>query len=480
MTSHDLAASVVMVGLEGLSVDDCFVDAYRRTPFAGVILFGRNVESLSQVRALTDELRALGTPPPLIAIDQEGGRVARLRDGVEELPPMMALGAARSTELSERAGEQLAFDVRRAGVTIDFAPVLDLAVDARNTVIGARSFGSEPRAVATVARAFLRGMERGGMKGVAKHFPGHGATSEDSHLALPVIEASEAVLRERDLAPFEFVAPDVSIMAAHVIARALDPATPASLSHELLTNLLRKEWKYDGAVFTDCLTMDAIARFFGGTANGAALAIDAGADCALVSHGLALAEEAVEEIARRCKPERVREARDRLMRLRNAAAAPIALDAPAPWPGIGRDIARAATTLVRGEARMDPATSVVVSFESETTEGAQGTVAEHPRLGGEQITLPLEPDAVPNVAKRPIIISRRAHIYLKQARAIERLIEAHPDAMLVSAREPFDISLFPQAKHVIAIYGDGEVSMRGLRDVLVDGAPANGTLPVVL
>src|SRR5579862_5955537 len=245
MSSRELAASVVMVGVAGLELDATFREAYAATPFGGVILFGRNVKSMAQVRALADSLRALHNPSPLVAIDQEGGRVARLRDGVTELPPMMALGAAGSTSLCEQAGEQLAFDVRRAGVSVDFAPVLDLAVDPRNVAIGARAFGDNAAVVSDLSRAFIAGMERGGIAAVGKHFPGHGDTATDSHTDLPVVEATEEVLRSRDLRPFQALPASASIMAAHVIARAFDPATPASLSHRLLTDLLRNEWKFD-------------------------------------------------------------------------------------------------------------------------------------------------------------------------------------------------------------------------------------------
>lgn len=474
-----------MVGVEGLELDAAFTRAYAKAPFSGVILFARNVSTLPQVRALADSLRGLNDPAPLIAIDQEGGRVARLRDGVTELPSMMALGATNSTLLCEQAGEQLAFDMRRAGVSIDFAPVLDLAVDPRNVVIGARSFGADPQRVCELSRAFIAGMERGGLAAVGKHFPGHGDTAVDSHTDLPVIEASEEVLRARDLAPFRNLPGHASIMAAHVIARAFDPTTPASLSHRLLTDLLRNEWRFDGAVFTDCLTMNAIAKHFGGTVSGAVAAISSGADCALISHGLDVALDAVDAIAAQVPEHRLREASSRMRRLREQALAPVPLDARAPWPNIGLEIARLAVTVLRGSPSADPASSVVVSFESVTTEGAQGTLTEHAPLGAgiaqlEHITLPLEPTSVPSLMKRPIVIARRAHVYERQAQAIAAIVEKHPDAIVVSAREPFDVPLFERAKNVLAVYGDGAVSMTGLRDVMFFGVEGRGKLPVDL
>lgn len=454
-----------MVGIDGLQLPDDFHTTYARSPFGGVILFARNIQTLAQTRALSDTIRALGDPQPLVAIDQEGGPVARLQHDVEEFPPMMALGAIGDSELCERAGEQLAFDLRRVGVTIDFAPVLDLAIDPLNTVIGSRAFGGDPQRVTELASAFIRGLERGGMLAVGKHFPGHGATAMDSHLELPVIDATQAVMRERELPPFRAVAARTSLMAAHVLARAFDEKMPASVSQRLLTGLLRDEWKYDGAVFTDCLTMQAIARdFAGGTVGGAAAAIAAGADCALISQDLELAERAIDEIATRVAPERLREASQRVMRLRTSARPPVELNASAPYPGIGAEIARRAVTKVRGDTHFDRTTTATIC------------VPQDPE--------PSDVDAllaqIAREARRPIVLMRRAHIYDRQARAVREILARHPDAVLVSTREPFDIPLFPQARHVFAIYGDGAVSLAALDEVLFGAYEPTGTLPVDL
>ncbi|MBV8067102.1 MAG: glycoside hydrolase family 3 protein, partial [Candidatus Eremiobacteraeota bacterium] len=169
MTIGELARGVVMAGIADASIDA------RLPRLAGYLLFGASDASLPAVRALTDTLRARdGNPPPLIAIDQEGGVVMRLRNGVEPMPPMMALGAANDLELAGRAGDQVAFDLRRAGITLDFAPVLDLALEPGNTVIGTRSIGADPSRVAALGSVFARGLQRGGVQPCYKHFPGHG------------------------------------------------------------------------------------------------------------------------------------------------------------------------------------------------------------------------------------------------------------------------------------------------------------------
>src|SRR5579884_1545569 len=278
---RELAAGVLCVGFDGTGAADVG-SVLRRTPFAGLILFGRNVVSPEQTRALSDAIRD-ALPSPIIAVDQEDGRVARLRRGVEELPAMLALAATGDTDLAERAGMQLAFDLRRAGVNVDYAPVLDLMLMRMNTVIGARAFGDDPEQVIRFGDAFARGLRSQGIIPTFKHFPGHGSTEVDSHLDLPAIDLDEQTFRSRDLVPFAQLLPHAeALMTAHIIVRALDAEQPATLSPRILTGLLRGEIGFDGVCFTDCMQMDAIAKGIGST-EGAVEALVAGADCVLIS-----------------------------------------------------------------------------------------------------------------------------------------------------------------------------------------------------
>ena len=495
----EYALGTIVVGFDGMELNDEVRELFARHRFAGYTLFARNVRSVAQTRALTDAIRALhpGDATPIVAIDQEGGRVARLRAGVEELPSMMALGATRDPGLSQRAGEQLAHDLRRAGVTLDFAPVLDLAVDRLNTVIGTRSFGADPDSVVELAQAFANGLTSGGITPTFKHYPGHGSTSVDSHIDLPVIDLDESTWRERDLVPFRAVAPNAqAFMTAHVVLRSIDRDRPGTLSRVLLTHILRNELHFDGVCFSDCMQMDAIARGIG-TIEGVTAAIAAGADCALISHDPFLAVKAAEYLAAACDRgdvplERLREAHERVMKLRSAGAKPLPVSERAPHPGIGREIGRRAVTAVRGIASADPTACIEVSFEGSTVEGAQGAHSTHATLAAQapallRVALPLQPSpgdvehALAQIVasgRRAIVLARRAHIYAAQARAIETILAREPDALLVSAREPFDIELFPQARHVVATYGDDAPSIAGLADVIFGGALATGAAPV--
>ncbi len=490
-----LAAGVICVGFDGTGLDEALERRLRELPLAGLILFGRNVESLAQTRALTDRLREI-YDNPIIAIDQEGGRVARLRDSVEELPAMLAVAATCDTQLAYRAGQQLGFDLRRAGVNVDYAPVLDLALFQKNTVIGARSFGDDPERVASLAAALADGLRAQGMLPTFKHFPGHGSTDVDSHLDLPTVDIDETTLRARDLAPFAKLLPGAeAVMTAHLVVRSLDGHRPATISPHILTDVLREEIGFKGVCFTDCMQMDAIAKGIGSSA-GAVKALAAGADCVLISHSIDLAVETIDRIVAAVESghlsrERLQQAHDRVSALRAKLEAPLPLDAPSPNSGIGREIGRRAVTLLRGEPKADPARSVVVSFESATLEGAQGLHTEHATLPSpqplQQIRLPLDPPQaalnnafklLKDLGKRPIVLMRRAHIYESQLAAIVELLRTYPDALIVSTREPYDALALSAANHLLCTYGDDTPSLAGLSDVIFSGHAPEGRFPL--
>ncbi|MEO6834528.1 MAG: beta-N-acetylhexosaminidase [Candidatus Tumulicola sp.] len=488
------ARGVIAAGFDDAALDP---DLPR---FGGYVLFARNAASLEAVRALTDALRARcgnGEVMPLVAVDQEGGRVARLRQGVERMPSMMALGAVNDLELAGRAGEQTAFDLRRAGCTLNFAPVLDLARYPENTVIGTRSLGSGPQAVAALGAAFGAGLTRGGVLPCYKHFPGHGATPVDSHAALPVIDLDASTLRRRDLVPFATVARQApAIMGTHAVARAFDANRPATLSRRIATDLLRGELGFGGVFVTDCLQMAAVAEH-GDVVSSAVSALVAGADLLTVSHSVALAQEIADAIERAVRDgslssQRLQEAYARVIRLRESAARPLRPDAFPPHPGIGREIGRRAITSVRGFAHADPLTSIAISFDGEVSEGINVAASKNPSLRREapaleEIELPLDPDdaqlaaaleAVRDSGRRPLLLARRAHLHPQQARAIARIVDLYADAVVVSMLEPFDLALFSSARHVLAAYGDDPAAIGGLADVLFGGSPPEGRLPV--
>jgi beta-N-acetylhexosaminidase len=252
----------------------------------GVILFSRNIVDRAQVRALCAGIHALRTPPLLIAVDQEGGRVQRLREGFLALPPLHWIGRqydldpARGRRLAQLCGFLMAAEVRDAGIDFSFAPVVDLDHGV-SEVIGDRALHRDPEAVAVLALAYLQGMRRAGMAAVAKHFPGHGAVIADSHLELPSDPRPAAGLID-DLLPYERLIGQglAGIMAAHVVYPRIDPLV-ASLSPFWLRGQLRGRMGFTGVIFSDDLSMAALDGI-GDPADRARLALAAGADMVLL------------------------------------------------------------------------------------------------------------------------------------------------------------------------------------------------------
>ncbi|MGA6993940.1 MAG: beta-N-acetylhexosaminidase, partial [Candidatus Deferrimicrobiaceae bacterium] len=271
----------------------------------GVILFSRNVQGPRPVRDLCREIRAAagrGHPAPLIAIDQEGGRVMRLTaPGFTRFPPARcySLFCCRASRVAEAVGEAIGSELRAVGIDINFAPVLDVDSNPNNPVIGDRALSTDPHTAAELGISFLRGILSRGVLPVGKHFPGHGNTATDSHVELPVVRSSRDTLRKRDLLPFRRAirAGVPALMTAHVLYPALDREFPATLSEKILRGLLRKQLRFRGAVFSDALEMKAITGRFG-IGDAAVRAVSAGCDVVLVCRGEGTQEEAVEAISR--------------------------------------------------------------------------------------------------------------------------------------------------------------------------------------
>ncbi|MFD9188284.1 glycoside hydrolase family 3 protein [Streptomyces phaeochromogenes] len=254
---------------------------------ASVGLFGRNIATPAQVAALTAQLRA-ERDDVLVAIDEEGGDVTRLevRTG-SSFPGNHALGAVDDTALTEAVAHELGRRLAACGVNLNWAPSADINSNVDNPVIGVRSFGADTSLVARHTAAYVSGLQSAGVAACTKHFPGHGDTAVDSHHAMPRIDAELPVLESRELVPFRAAieAGTRAVMSAHILVPALDPVHPATLSRRILTGLLREELGYDGLIVTDGMEMQAISATYG-IERGSVLAIAAGADAICVGGGL--------------------------------------------------------------------------------------------------------------------------------------------------------------------------------------------------
>jgi len=287
-TLREKIAQMFLVGVGAQELTGEERMAMEHYSFGGLILFGHNccdpAQILSLTRALWDTGKGL---PPFIAIDQEGGRVHRLPKPFTHFPSAARLGETGNAKLAYRAARATAEELAAVGINLDFAPVLDVNSNPKNPVIGDRSFAPDPQKVITFSEQWIHGLRDGGIIPCGKHFPGHGDTDKDSHLDLPMVDRSLDELRKVELPPFVNACGNgiESLMTAHVIYRALDPQLPATLSHNIVTGLLREELNYHGVVFSDDMEMKAISDHYG-EEETVALCVRAGIDVMLFCHEL--------------------------------------------------------------------------------------------------------------------------------------------------------------------------------------------------
>ena len=295
----------------------------REFPVGGVTIFARNIEAPEQVAELAYDLQGVGADLPLwVSVDQEGGRVARLRAPFTEWPPMATLGRSDDVALARRFAVALASELKAVGLSLDFAPVLDIHTNPRNPVIGDRALAEDAERVARLGVAIVQGLQETGMAACGKHFPGHGDTAVDSHLDLPIVEHPPDRIRRVECVPFrEAIRAQVAfIMTAHVLVPSFDEQRPATLSPIIVSELLRHELGYQGVILSDDLEMTAIAKTYS-VPEAAVQAIAAGCDGVLVCSGdIEIQAATLEALVHAVEEDRIARARldTALTRLRRA------------------------------------------------------------------------------------------------------------------------------------------------------------------
>ncbi|GGN99906.1 glycoside hydrolase family 3 [Saccharibacillus kuerlensis] len=312
MTLEEKIGQMVLAGLEGTSLraeDKKLIQDYG---IGGVIFYADNIQSAAQTKKFAASIKAANPNkelPLLISVDQEGGRVARLK-GVEKIPTAAAVGRKNDTEYARSIGEQLGEQLKSQGFNLDYAPVLDVNSNPDNPVIGDRSFGDSAAMVSKMGIAVMQGLESKKVIPVVKHFPGHGDTSVDSHISLPVVNKSLAELNKLELIPFRKAINEGAdvVMIAHILLPKLDQQFPSSMSKAVITDLLRSKLGFKGVVMTDDMTMGAIAKNYG-IGESAVHSVQAGSDIILVAHGADNAIEAIEAITQAVKSGRISEQR---------------------------------------------------------------------------------------------------------------------------------------------------------------------------
>jgi beta-N-acetylhexosaminidase len=254
---------LLLTGFDGKQIPPELRSLAREFDLGGVIYFARNVESPEQVAELSLAAHELQQELPLwVAVDQEGGRVARLREGFTRWPPMATLGRAQDATLAQRFARALAHELSAVGITLDFTPVLDVLTNPKNPAIGDRALSDKPEDVARLGRVIIETLQSQGIAASGKHFPGHGEADVDSHNEMPVSDLPPDRLQAVELVPFRAAieARVAFMLTAHVLFPPLDEEHPATLSRRIVSDLLRDELRFDGAILTDDLDMGAIAK----------------------------------------------------------------------------------------------------------------------------------------------------------------------------------------------------------------------------
>ena len=459
-TLERLALRCVFPGFEGTRAPE-WVLRRAKDGLGGVVLFARNMESPEQLAILNAQLHE-ARPELLIAIDEEGGDVTRLeaRDG-SSYPGNLALGVAGDLALTQEVAASIGARLARAGIDLDLAPDADVNSNPRNPIIGVRSFGSDPRSVAGHVAAWVEGLQSAGVAACAKHFPGHGDTSTDSHLALPV--AGEIAV-EPFVAAIE--AGTRAIMSAHIVVPALDDA-PATASRRIMSTMLRAELGFDGLAITDGLEMRGFSGD-GSIGDAAVRALTAGCDALCVGGGLAsesVVDEILTAVARDVDEARLREAVSRVDAL--AAWHPRGAT-PSTDDEIGLVAARKAIR-ADGDVRVG-ADLAVLRFASpasiaagEVPWGVAGALA---RRGARVTAIDAAPAAhdlaVPAVSL--VLVVRDLHRQPGQSERIEAVLERRPDAIVVEMGLPM---CRPQrARNYIATHGSARVCAEAAAEVM--------------
>jgi beta-N-acetylhexosaminidase len=495
------AAAVMMTGLRGTDLDAA-AEAMIGRGIRSFILFGRNIAGRDQVRSLCAEIRALAGPDALIAIDHEGGRVNRLRGLLTDWPSPMGWAATGDEDLVRRCSTVMAQELAALGINVNFAPVADLLGNYRNPVLGTRCFSDDPGDAARFVAAFVEGHRAAGLACTAKHFPGHGDTSVDSHVDLPQIVRSPQQLLSEDLVPFRAAlrAGVPGLMISHVWYSALDPEpTPATLSAPVAA-LARRDLGYEGMIVTDSLEMGAI-RTRMTTAEAVVGALTAGADMVMVSHGQDRQQEALgaiaDAIAAGTLPaRRVQDAGRRIERLRGEAR----YGSPMPHSGadLAQDLAERGVTLVQAQASLYPLQASsepigVLTFSAPRSSLVEDEVGLPPlaaaiaRRCPSLVHVSTPSDAPPDAALSRLqdvhtVIVGSAHAVGRpaQGEAVNRLLDAGKHVAAVALADPFDLLAFPRVHIFLAAYSDVPASVETAAAILFGERQPRGRLPVEL
>ena len=508
MTVKQMLGQKLIFGFHGTSLSGEFKALIREYRIGNVILFLRNIESAEQMQRLCAEIQELILEvtgyPAFIVIDQEGGIVSRLPEDAVTVPSAMTVAASGDPETAARAAEITIRQLKGLGANFNMAPVLDVNTNPRNPVIGVRSFGDDPRKAAAFGEASVRAYEGTGIYCCGKHFPGHGDTNVDSHLGLPRIDKTLKQLEETELVPFRrcIEAGIPAIMSSHILFPQIEPDNvPGTMSRRIITGLLKEKLGFRGLVFSDCMEMRAIQKYYG-TAAGTVAAFKAGVDLAELSKTPELMREtarAVNEAAAagEFNLEEIRESVEKILRLKASLPVkpePSLCSLPEDRTAV-QAMHRQAITWVSGAAPVLDEDTFFCGCDSYRVsqvgnpEDRMRPFPEHMAavFGGKAGIISRNPDeeeirAMTEAAApyhRIVLGTSNAHLYPGQLKLARALADIGKELIAVALRDPYDLPLLPDCACKIAAYDYSAPSFRALEAVFRGGA-MTGTLPVKL
>lgn len=524
LTLEQKIGQMFICGFHDLVPDDHINNLIEEYHIGGVIYFRRNIDEMEQVAKLSASLQEVAESsqnlPLWIAIDQEGGMVTRIdHKRMSRIPGNMALGATANPEYTYKVSAISADEMASLGINLNFSPCLDVNNNARNPIIGVRSFGEDADQVSEHGAAAIRAFQEKGVSAGAKHFPGHGDTSVDSHYGLAEVSHDRSRLDTIELKPFVRAIQDGvdMIMTAHVIFPAIESEPiPATLSNAVLTGLLREELGFEGVIITDCLEMHAIAKYFG-IAEGSVKAVEAGADCILVSHTWDDQTNAIKAVKEAVLNGRIAEsvidrAVERILKLKEKRLPTIVSSDTTLFLERGQkphidsllnEVACKSITIVKDEGQLPLDTSepilVIwpeVRLETQVDEPwtdvtTLGQSLSHYMKEVEEIRISAEPsqeemDQVVQAAgkcSQVVVVTYTSGSDLPegQRRIAEQLMKQHHKRLIVaSTRNPYDLNDIPDIPVYVCCYENTPYFIEALASILVGKSKAEGTLPVSL
>lgn len=509
LTLEEKIGQMIGAGFDGLTPPNYLLDWLAKGRIGAVLLFGRNVGTPAQLAALTNACHAASKHPLLIAIDQEGGMVTRLRDGYTVSPGAMTLAAAGSEALAEDMARVMATELLALGINWNFAPVVDLVYDIRNRSVGTRSLGNDAAHVSRLTAAQIRGFQRAGVAACAKHFPGIGRTPIDTHEAFASIASSTDELQD-ELGPYRAAIREnvATVMVSHVQFPKLDATYPATLSPHIIGGLLRETLGYGGVTCTDDMEMKAIADHYG-QGEAAVLAALAGEDMILISHSREAQHEAYDALLSAAQSGRlpmttIDAAVGRILALKAqypvAPQPPLNVIASHEHRAVAQRAAEAGIVLLKPDADLFPLKPtltqrlMLVEFttymESEVIEQTgQSTLAARFREAfPAATTLKLYPDeieaedaaavqAAAQTADVLVVATRNAHLLPEQLAQAKALLALGKPTVLLCLRNPYDAAVLPDADVVLCTCGDSNPSLAAVVAALAGRVTPSGKLP---